>query len=270
MSIVNAVLAAGVGAVLSLFTRVPVLGLAIVALGTAVVLLLVIRTTSNQPGIRAEKRAMRACVYEIRLFNEDLVAMLRAVGELLRRNFTYLRLSLVPVLWMALPLTLLVSHLQAYYGYEGLGPGRAAVLTVRVDDGVAEPPVLTAPAGVEVQTPVVWMPSRREAAWRIAATKPGVFELSIRAREEVVTKIVRVSDALASRSPVRPAANVVDQLRYPAEPPLRPGSAVRHIAISYPTRLLTVLGVQMHWTVFFAIAVLVFMLALRRRFGVVL
>ena len=270
MSIVNAVLAAGVGAVLALFTRAPVLGLVLVALGTAVVLLLVIRTTSNQTRIQAEKRAMRACIYEIRLFNEDLVAMLRAAGELFRRNLTYLRLSLVPVLWMALPLTLLVSHLQAYYGYEGLGPGSAAVLTVRVDDGVADPPTLTAPAGVEVQTPVVWMPARREAAWRIAATQPGLFELSIRARDEIVTKSVRVSDAMASRSPVRASANVVDQLWYPAEPPLRSGGAVRQIAIDYPTRLMTVFGFQMHWTVLFAVAVLVFMVVLRRRFGVVL
>ena len=270
MSILNTGLAAIAGTVLGVFARAPVLGLLVIALGTAVVMLLVIRKTSNQTRIQAEKRAMRACVFEIRLFNEDLRAMLRAVGELLRRNVTYLGLSLVPMLWMAIPLTLLVSHLQSYYGYEGLAPGSAAVVTVRMKDDGALTPVLTAPAGLEVQTPVVWMPLRHEAAWRIAAIQPGVFELTVRAGNEVLTKAVRVSDALAARAPVRASANLLDQLRYPAESSLPSESTVRQIAISYPTRMLTVLGFRLHWTVLFASAVLVCMLALRRRFGVVL
>ena len=56
-------------------------------------------------------------LFEIRLFNDDLRAMLRAQVEILRHNVTYLRLSLVPMLWMLVPLVLVIAQLQFHYGY---------------------------------------------------------------------------------------------------------------------------------------------------------
>jgi hypothetical protein len=100
------------------------LSLSAISLVTAIVLLLVVRRTSDQRRIAAVKRDIRAGLFEIRLFNDDLRAILRAQGEILRHNLTYLRLSAVPLLWVLVPLVLLMGQLQAYYGYDGLHPGR--------------------------------------------------------------------------------------------------------------------------------------------------
>ena len=73
----------------------------------------------------AAKRGIQAGLFEIRLFNDNLGAVLRALGRVLWQNLRYLGYSLVPLAWMALPLTLVIAQLQAFYGYDGLVVGAA-------------------------------------------------------------------------------------------------------------------------------------------------
>src|SRR5207302_5309481 len=68
--------------------------LAVLSLATAIAILLVVRATSDQPALAAIKRQIHADLFEIRLFNDDLRAMLRAEADILRHNATYLRLSI--------------------------------------------------------------------------------------------------------------------------------------------------------------------------------
>ena len=73
---------------------------------------------------------MQASIFEMRLFNDDPRAILRAQAGALRYTFTYARLSAIPLLWMIVPLTVLTAHLQSRYGYDGLGVGESALVTV--------------------------------------------------------------------------------------------------------------------------------------------
>ena len=82
----------------------PGLSLVIVAVATAVVMVLVVARTADQKRVRQAKRGVHAALFEIRLFNDDLRVVMRALGDLLRHNAVYLRLSLVPLAWMAIPL----------------------------------------------------------------------------------------------------------------------------------------------------------------------
>lgn len=282
MTTINRAVAAVVDVMMSLLGSVaPIVSLAILSLLTAVALLLVVRAASDQPRIKAVKRSIRAALFEIRLFNDDLRAILRAQREILRHNLTYLRLSLVPMLWVLVPLALLLTHLQVYYGYEGLTPGATALVTVRVADGwraardgqSAIAPVLTleAPPGLAIETPRVWIPSQREAAWRIRAEQAGEYEVIVRMQgAEPSTKTVRVSRALAPRSTLRRGAGLLDQWLHPAEPPLPSGSVLQSIAVTYPERGIRIFGSDMHWTIVYFVLTMVFAFALRRRLGVVL
>ena len=56
------------------------------SLGTAVAVLLAFKWTADQRALVAAKRAMQAAIFEMRLFNDDLRAILRAELELLRHN----------------------------------------------------------------------------------------------------------------------------------------------------------------------------------------
>ena len=277
MTWINLGLGGLVGAALSPFRSLPpIVGLSVVSLVAAVGMLLVFRATSNQQAIRDVKRRIHAGIFEIRLFNDDLRAMFRAQFDILRHNLTYLRLSLVPMVWMLVPLVLLIAQLQFYYGYDGFGPGQSAIVKVRLKEsaspssGRAPAVALEAPSGLRVETPLVWIPSEREAAWRIGLETPGDHELTVKLDGRSVTKKVRVSDQVGWRTPERLEAGFLNQLLYPAEAPVDADVPIEAILVAYPEREISLLGYGTHWMIAFFVLSLAFAFALKSRFGVVI
>lgn len=269
--IINAPLRVLVDALLWPFRTLPPLaGLTVASLVAAVAMLLVIRATSDQRGLRAVKRQIQARLFEMRLFGDDLGALFRAQAGMLRENLRYLRLSLVPMAWMLIPFVLFIAQLQFHYGYGGLDRGSTAVVAVRLAPAAsaAAPALrLDAPDGVRVETPPVWTDSLREAAWRIRAERPGSYELTLHVGDTTVTKSVVVSSGIVRRSPWR-VSSVFDQLLYPAEPALDRASHVEWIQLTYPERRVRVLGRDLHWMIVFFVLSLAFAYALRSRVGV--
>lgn len=274
MSVVNTVLRHAVVGLLAPFRELPpIVGLAVVSLLTAIAMLLVFRATSNQPRIAAVKRAIHASLFEMRLFSDDLRAVFGAQLQLLRHNLAYLGLSLVPMLWMLVPLVLLIAQLQFYYGYAGLDAGRSAIVKVELREDASvdgREAILDAPDGIQVETPALWIPVLREFAWRILPKRAGDYELAVRLGDRTLTKSVHVSSGLAPRSPVRLAGTFLDQVLYPAETPIGSDSPVASISVSYPGRSIAVFGYGLHWMVVYFILSMVFAFALRRPLKVVI
>jgi uncharacterized membrane protein (DUF106 family) len=247
----------------------PLAAIAVVSLPVAVFMLWVFKRTSDQKGLEAVKRQIFACLFEIRLYNDDLRAILRAQAEILRHNARYLRLSLPPLLWMIVPLVLLIAQLQFHYGYSPLEPGAIAIVKVELRESGAKPEVvLESAGGVRVETPAVWIPSLRELSWRIRAEQPGEHRLSVRVAEASESKAVRVGGGLARLSPLRVSPGWLDQLLYPAEPPLPRDGPIASIAVAYPGRDVDVFGWGMNWLVVFFVLSIAFAFVLRRPLGV--
>ena len=117
MSILNAALRFVFDAVLYPFRELhPLVGLILVSLVFGVFALLVFKWTSNQVGLDQVKRRIHAGLFEIRLFNDNLMAIFRAFFEILRHNLTYLRLAFIPLLWMIVPFVL-IGCVLAYLAY---------------------------------------------------------------------------------------------------------------------------------------------------------
>lgn len=276
MSLVNSLMRALFDALLSPFREMsPLWGLALVSLVVAIGMLLIFKHTSNQDALDKIKRKIHASLFEIRLFNDDLGAIMRAQIEILRHNLTYIRLSLWPLVWMMVPLVLVIAQLQFHYGYEGLRPGEPVLLTVQLNG--EEAAALDAPkpsaslepgSGVKVETPSVWIPGERQLVWRVSADQAGDHEITIRVDGTSESKTVRVRDDVVRRSPLRVGASLLDQLIYPAEAPLPSASPIASIELSYPDRSIDVLGVGMHWMIVFFVLSLIFAFALRKPFGV--
>jgi hypothetical protein len=245
--------------------------LAFVSLATAVFLLLAIRLTSNQQALSAIKRQIHADLFEIRLFNDDLGAMLRAEGDILRHNATYLRLSLVPMLWTIIPLGLLVAQLDAYFGYAAVPLGQPIILTAQLKAAIDEVPLtLALPAGLHADTADIRFPSLQQVAWRIVPEQHGGYVLRIRIGAETYEKTMQTSDGLVRRSPVRVEANVVDQLVHPSEPPLPKMAPVASIRVTYPVRRIQIFGWELPWVAVYVGLSIVFVLILKSPLGVTL
>jgi uncharacterized membrane protein (DUF106 family) len=274
MSFVNALLRAVVDGLLYPFRGFPpIVGLVFVSLLTSVLLLVIFKKTSNQKALEAVKRKIHAGLFEIRLFNDDFRSILRSQLDILRHNLSYLRYSIVPMVWTLPPLVLLIAQLQFHYGYESLKPGQPALVKaiLRTSEGGAKPKIrLEAPGqGLEVKEPAVWVPSMREMAWRVEPVAGGDYELKIVNGSETVTKTVRVkadSDPIVRRSPLR-VRGFLDELLYPAEPPL-PEGGFESITVTYPEANVEVFGIELHWMIWYFVLSIAFAFLLRGTFKV--
>ncbi len=275
MSALNTVLRAAVDGLLYPFRGFsPWVGLVVVSLLSAIPMLIVFRATSNQSALSAVKKRIHACLFEIRLFNDDLRAILRAQLEILRHNLTYLRLSLPPMIWIVPPLVLLFAQLQFHYGYSGIEPQRPVLLEARLSEraaaAAADRPALELelPAGVRAETPMLWVPSERRASWRIAAERAGSYVIRLRLGDDTLSKDLYAGDGVARRSPERVEPTFLKQLLYPAEPPLPADGAFASVTIGYPERSVGLLGLDLPWWAAYLLLLFAAILALRRAFGV--
>src|SRR6266542_296652 len=263
MALFNAAATAAIDALLFPFHRLPALaGLAWLSLLTAAMMLIVFKRTSRQDRLYQIKRRIHAALFEMRLFADDLPALFRAQGEILAANAGYLRLSFIPLLWIAIPLFVLIAELQTFYGYTGLTPGQPAIVKVSLRDGAGQPHRLEAPTGkpamhleapdgLRVETPALWIPRAREIDWRVAADRPGEYLLKLDVGDGEITKAVRVSDTPGWRSSFRVGPGLLNRLLYPLEPPLADGLPIAAIEVVYPARRFTVLGWHVSWLVVF-------------------
>ena len=280
MSYINAVLRSVFELLLLPFSGLPaIVGLGVVSLLTAIAMLLIFKKTSNQDAIASVKRRIHANLFEIRIFNDDLRAILRSQGEILRHNLTYLRLSAVPMLWTIPPLVLVIAQLQFHYGYVGLDPTNPALLKVELQDSgsnasweEAPRPALTlaTPSGIRVETPGLWIPSLGEMDWRISASgqELGSFTVDVMLDGQAYSKTVRVSNEVVLRSPSRLAKRFLNQLLYPAEEPLPSDSPIKSISVTYPDGSVSVFGFSLHWMIIYFFLAIVFAFALRKTFKV--
>jgi hypothetical protein len=270
MQAINSAIGAVLDALLWPFQAWPLAGLTVVSLLVSLALLAAFKATSNQRAMAAAKGRIQANLFELRLFQDDPRLVMRVVGDLLRQQAVYLRYACVPIVWVALPLAILAAHLQVRYGYDGLRPGHAALVTVRMKAaaGTTARPAITleAPSGLRVETPGVWAAPLRETAWRIAAERDGDYELRIGA----ITKLVRVTPLIVARPATRPSPSIWEQLWMPAEAPLPADSPIEAIDVTYPERAIDVLGFSLHWVLVFVILSMLFAFLLRPVFKVVL
>jgi uncharacterized membrane protein (DUF106 family) len=273
MSVVNALLRVLFEALLWPLRGLPAAwGLVAVSALTAVGLLVVFKKTSNQRALAEVKRKIHACLFEIRLFNDDFRAIFRAQIEILRHNLTYLRHSMAPMLWTLPPLVLAIAQLNGYYGYEGLAVGRAALVKVTVSAAAAASgarPDLrleSGSPGLRVVEPAVWIPVLGELAWRVVPERAGDYELRVVGGTASLTKTVHAGPGVVRRSPIRPAG-LLDQVLYPAEPPL-PDGPVQAVTLAYPEARMEALGWEFPWLVGYFLLSILFAFLLRGVFKV--
>ena len=252
----------------------PLATLVAVSVLTGLAMLWVVGRLSNQAGMAASKRAIQAAVFEMRLFNDRLPALVAALGRALGHNARYVGYTLVPLAWMTIPLLLLIAQLQAFYGYAGLTEGAPVVLTLRARDVArmagAEAVTLEAPGGVRVETPAVVLPGAGEVTWRLVPTVAGEHVVTVRIGSQAVTKTLHVGEGVARRSPRRVGGSLVQQMLYPSEPPLPLDVGVTEVRLAYPEASVSAAGLAVPWLVVFVAVSMVTAFAFARRLGVVL
>jgi hypothetical protein len=229
--------------------------------------LFVMRRFSDQAAIQTAKARIRAHLYELGLFNEDPVLILRAQKNLLRWNIRYLRLSLLPAAIIAIPALLVASQLDALYGRRPLRSGEHTVITLdlrpRNQLGLVAP-VISASHGFQVETPAVRIPHLSRIHWRVGAVDNVDGTLRFVLPGETVEAPVRAGTGFRYVSAYC-TSSMLASVFYGCR--LR-SNLVESITIDYPGSGVSVLGIETHWLFWFTLFWLAAMLLLRSRFGV--
>jgi uncharacterized membrane protein (DUF106 family) len=253
----------------------PVLGLSVISALVGIAMLWVFRKTSDQAGMKAVKRKVYASLLELRVFADEPGVTWRAQKSLFAANFRYMGMALRPALVMALPVALLLIHLEAFYGRAPLPVGHEAVVTMAMNgpldlaDAARKPaPELKAPAGVAVETPAVRIADERQISWRIYPIAAGSAQLQFIVDGQPVGKTIEIG-AGQRFVPGRSVSGALPAIWDPDEKRI-PSAAVEWIEVRYPDAHVEIFGLRLNWLLWFLLVSMVAALLLKKRFGVVL
>jgi hypothetical protein len=242
----------------------------LVAAATGVGLLAVFKYTSDQRAIHRVRSDIDANLLALKLFKDSARVALRSQGRILLGAGRLFVLAVVPMLVMAVPVTLLLGQLSLWYEARPLGVGEESVITLGLggDDGSPWPAVSLEPTdAVDVTAGPVRVRSRREVCWSVKARSPGSHHLAFRIDDRTITKELAVGDGFMRVSAERPGWDVSSILMNPWEPPFRPGEPVRSIAIAYPERPSWTSGTG-YWVIYWFIVSMAAALCFRRALNV--
>jgi hypothetical protein len=210
-----------------------------VAAVTGVLMLAAFKFTSNQHAIKRVRNDIDANVLALKLFKDSARVALKAQRRILSGALDLFILAVVPMLVMAVPMTLLLGQLALWYEARPLEVGEDAVITLKLNQKQAAswPAVSLRPTeAVEVIAGPVRVRKNREVCWNVKARQSGGHQLSFQVGEQSFAKELAIGDGFMRVSTERPGWDWSRILLNPWEPPFRPGEPVHSIAVDFPTR----------------------------------
>jgi hypothetical protein len=257
MDLFNRILTAVLDFVLHPFGQfAPIWGLVVVSFVAGAAMVWLFGRISNQSRVRTLKATMKGHLLEVWIFRDQLRNVVKAEGRVMRQTGKYILCSLPSFLLLMLPVVLLMTQLQARYGYRPLRPGEHVLVKVVLTDAPDHASAngltdvkLQVPEGLVQETPALRIPRDREVDFRIAAAKPGRYQLVVEAAGETIAKSVDVGDAhISAQGPLSPyrSGSWMDRVLYPIEPGL-PAGAVATVEIKYPEETVAFAGFQCSW-----------------------
>lgn len=248
---------------------VPILVLVLLSVLMGIGLLLIFRWTVDPEVVRARRSLVWAHLMELRLFTDEPSLIWKAHGDLIRANLRYMAVMLKPALFAAVPMLLVLSLMDVYFGKSPLQPGEATLVTVQLSDAARSPgpaPVLTAAEGIAVETPAVRQVDVGRVGWRVRAQSAGTHVLKVALPDEEISKTIEVGPGFRAIA-VRRVRSPWEFVLNPGES-LLPSSSAEWIEVKYESASVDILSLKLHWLIWCFLIMGVTMLILRSRFNV--
>jgi len=206
--------------------------------------------TSDQKAIGVAKDQLKAHLLAVRLYRDQLHVVMGSYGRVLRGTGRYLRLAFKPLLYVAIPITLLIVEMDRSLGWTAIQTNTPFLLTVRVSDaGALNGISIELPPEIIATAPPVHVPADNEAVWRLAASREGSYEVKIISGSESVTKTVRVSSQLARLSSECLRDHFWARMFFSGEQALPENGPIESITVDYRERRipLGIAGYEINW-----------------------
>ena len=232
------------------------LALSVISLVVGVVIIFIFKHTSNQKEIRRTRDRVRARILEMRIYQNDLVLIHKALFGAMAANLAYLRVSLKAIVVLIVVVGLVFIQLDERYGRRALEPGETTLLTVQLKNGldpVSLPVYMAAGDGLVATAPPVRVSTDRAIHWRLRAAATGTQEVTLNALGKSYRMPVRVEVSNTAIGRNRKTGAVWSPLLHPSLPRLPEDSPIERVSLDYPSAQYTLFGWKTHWLVVFIV-----------------
>ena len=232
------------------------LALAVLSLLTGVALIFLFKWTSDQKKIKDTRDKFKARILEMRIYQNDIVLIHKALFAALWTNLVYLRVSLKPIVVLLLFVFGIFVQFDERYGRGHLEASDHALLSVTLKDGNDPKNVdfdLETGDGLVVDSRPVRSSATRQIFWRIVANKPGTHDLDVRVGGFDYRMPVRAEKTNGVIGHTRTAGSFFDPLLFPSLPEIPAESPLKAVSLQYPPTEYELFGWGTHWLVVFII-----------------
>jgi hypothetical protein len=264
MDTLNAVLTWAGDLLLAPFRNHAAAGLVFWSAVTGIVMTYVFGKTSNQRALRRAADNIRAQLFAVKLFKEDLVVTFQCQLKLLKSTGLRLLHSIPPMLVMLAPLLLVLTQLAMRYEFQPLVEGEQTVVAMRVKPDrwkEVRDVQLRSGEGYVAETEALRDEKNSTIFWRVRAQGHQSQPLEWSIGEHTVRKefpVAATHDVLRVANPKRSGVSLWDRVLYPAESQLAAESPVESIDIQLTPRDTPIAGWSVPWwATFFLVSVLV-------------
>jgi hypothetical protein len=249
---------------------------------SALIVLIVYKYVSSPAKIKDTKNKIKSSILAIRLYKDFGLVIIGSFFKSLYYTGKYFVLNFGPVL-IILPFLLIpFFQMDVRYGMRGFEPGEEIVLKASFLQSLGELEVKLQDSEyyTKVMNPIfidsfdMEGEPIREVNWRLKAQKKGsgVFRIQVGADTFLKNLVIGRSSETLSNSRFYFENPDFWQFWYPfvypVEKALEESGPVQEIWISYPGKTIPFLILDTHWLVYYLILVVIFVFALKNRFGV--
>lgn len=237
---------------------------------SGIVFLVIYGAVSSQSRIKSIKRQIAAALLEVVLYRHDLSVLLKAQSRLFAYAAAYFLIAVPPILVLMIPCLLLLSQMNLRFAYRPLLAGEQVIVKAKIEDRRLLYRVgLEVPQNIE-STPALRIPETQEVVWRLRAKDVSApAEINLKLGES--GKDLKEPLVLANQNQPIVAQFHKDwwwKVLYPDTTIEAVGDLMSSLSISYPEQQHSLLGLQMHWILIFAIVSIVSGLLASRVLGV--
>jgi len=229
----------------------------IIAAVTGILLLIIFKYTSNQRAIGKVRDEIKANMLALKLFKDSISVTLKSQVKLFKCAFQLLFYSIIPLLVMIIPVSLLLSQLGLWYQSRPLKVEEETIVTMKLNkqtnSSLPKVNIESIPAA-EVLIGPVRVFSKNEICWKIKALEEGYHHIVFNVGGKQVQKDLAIGNGFMRLSQKRPGLKITDVLKHPLEKPFSPDSIVQSISINYPVRGSITSGTDWWMIYFFAIS----------------
>jgi len=211
--------------------------------------MLFFKSVSSQKGIAAAKGKIKGHMIEIRIYQDDLVVVLSAVGKVLYYNFKYLFLNFAPFIPISVPFVLVVAQLVVRFGFgplpieqrdlASLQAGQGVTLSITMSPGHAADAAdlrVVLPPNLAAVSPLVRNAADGVAFQEFVAVAAGSADIELTAASQTATKhVVSGTEPERLMQPER-VNDFWSAWLWPAEPTFGADSPFGTVAFTYPDR----------------------------------